>query len=134
MSSPAEEDSADADEVQRQRQRQRLADRKQRLIDWNVDLLLSLLKKILVRRALTANRSQVRRSISTDFEGTGTPLDDVVEIVSLPEFDANAHTQSLNEDEVNVSEAAIDQLRSFVSNIAAMYVIVGGTLCIDESF
>ena len=54
------------------------------------------------------------------FEAKSSPLEEVVEIIELPEFNAQSSAQ-IDEGTANIPSAVIDELRSFISGIAAMY-------------
>jgi hypothetical protein len=43
-----------------------------------------------------------------------------VEILSLPHFDANVAAKQTDEDDIQLPEKAVQQLRGFIMNIAAM--------------
>ena len=97
---------------------QRLCSKTQRLIDWNVELLEKSVRKIVAQHTAIYG-SDADRELS-ELATKGNPLDEVVEIIELPEFNANVHAQ-IDEDNVNLPDIAIDELRAFVSGIAAMY-------------
>jgi hypothetical protein len=110
-----------------------------RLISWNVDVLLRLLKQIAATRSgqhadhlsllkqIAPTRSKspskqnvervARRSSVTDT----TVLDEVTDIISLPKFDAKTAEKLEDVDSIEIDEEVIVQLGSFVSSIAAMY-------------
>lgn len=98
--------------------KQRLCSKTQRLIDWNVELLEKLVRKIVAQYTAIYG-SNADRGLS-ELATKGTPLDEVVEIIELPEFNANVHAQ-IDEHNVNLPDIVIDELRAFVAGIAAMY-------------
>jgi class 3 adenylate cyclase len=124
----------------------RLDERTQRLIGWNVDVLAQLVKQIVARRenmkksnrssrkgsARTStnnntNSSDTYGSSSNDFAsstpGTSTVLDEVKEIIELPEFDASSLRNSAISDVTSISLDPIvtEQMRQFVTAVSIMY-------------
>jgi hypothetical protein len=112
----------------------------QRLIDWNCELLLQLLKKIVARRNVTKRKStspllsdrlkkksqsltSSSRMETLEMElGLGaTALDEVCEIITLPNFDAKAASEELDPKTIDLGDKLAEQLRDFVSVIASMY-------------
>jgi Adenylate and Guanylate cyclase catalytic domain len=124
-----------------------LMDKTMRLVDWNVDVMQRVLKLMVAQRQATkssnSSKSSYREtarvplplfSSSSTAAGSGgdgkrtsqsltltlTPLNEVVEIMSLPRFDAKAATKKADVTEVELPEKAMQQLREFIMNIAAM--------------
>ena len=67
-----------------------LNEKTNRLIDWNVEMLLKLLRDVVARRSMPSGGKRQRRSSSgslVDMEITTNPLEEVREIISLPDFD-----------------------------------------------
>ena len=93
-----------------------------RLVEWNVDVLLRLIKQIVARRKscpLSPEQKaspQEERYISTHVT---SPLDEVKEIITLPGF-VEAKFQEDPEDVV-ISKEVASELHEYVSNIAAIY-------------
>lgn len=103
--------------------------RTQRLVCWNAELLLKLLKQIVARRIAAKVHS---KEIGTDTEEddndpvlwpkTGTsPIEEVKEIVHLPEFDAYVAKHEPDPETVEIDEEVVSQLTDFVRIIASMY-------------
>jgi len=93
-----------------------------RLVEWNVDILTGLLKEIVVRRA--SSNDGASNNISNPDELTiesRTPLEEVEEIISLPDFNAKAHARQPARDDITLPDTVTEQLHSYVGNIAAMY-------------
>lgn len=95
--------------------RKQFSDKTERLIDWNMDVLLRLLQQIMARHDATG---QGEFDDDAPSEVTN-PFDEVKEIISLPEF-KEARKQR-DPDDVKVPDAVVEQLRDYVSNIAALY-------------
>jgi 3'5'-cyclic nucleotide phosphodiesterase len=93
-----------------------------RLVEWNVDVLMRLLKEIVARR-LTCSKShssidcpnEERFASNSDTHA----LDEVKEIITLPSFEEAENNK--NPDDAFISDKVVQQLRSFVTNIAMMY-------------
>ncbi len=91
-----------------------------RLVDWQVESLSGLLKKVV------AYRSQVRKKkpekFSLYFERGETVLDEVQEIIELPEFDTKKSIISSDAlKAVELSNSVKTQLRAFVEEVAGLY-------------
>jgi hypothetical protein len=99
----------------------------QRLIEWNSELLLQLLKKIVARRCLTKRKS-VSPLISARIEtlemqigNAGTVLEEVCEIITLPSFDARVARDEADSKTIELGDNVQSQLRDFVAVLSSMY-------------
>lgn len=98
-----------------------------RLIEWNVDVLLRLLKQIVARRrAMGETNSSGAKANETQFElhhaeSGKTAIDEVKEIITLPKFDGKVAMRQEDPDSITLPTEVIDQLYDYVSNIAAIY-------------
>jgi class 3 adenylate cyclase len=97
-------------------------DRKQRLIDWNVDVLANSLKKIQAMREeetriQEAKSSFVDVSWKNDHVGT-TVLDEVQEIIALPQQE---QVYKRDPQSLELDETVLSQLKGYVGLIASMY-------------
>jgi hypothetical protein len=95
--------------------------RYQRLIDWNVELLGGLLKQIEAKRRDLRTRT---RDIvpSMELQGGSTALDEVAEIITLPQFDPKGvNRKKTRAEDIELSVEVITQLRDYVTTIASMY-------------
>ena len=101
-----------------------------RLINWQVDLLLGVLKQVVARRHATtgvdpASVSHSKKNASFEWKQAPgqTCLDEVQDIIRLPEFDARAVTRSKVQDPetVDLGPEIPKQLRTFIKTIAEMY-------------
>jgi hypothetical protein len=96
----------------------------ERLIDWNVEVLLRLLKQVVARR-----KHLGRETVGVD--GTEdlmlkpargqTVLDEVKEIITLPQFDLSSLNIEKDCDHIDMNPKIADQLHDYVWNIASMY-------------
>lgn len=91
----------------------------ERLVQWNVEVLLSLLRKVIANRGYSDSSSTM--PVQDETRTSSTVLEEVVEIISLPHFDAERQQASQNPENVVISAKVEDQLKEYVSSIAAMY-------------
>lgn len=98
----------------------------ERLVNWNVDVLFTLLKQVGERRHSDCIKpdpwgrvQKLEEELSVPVNETGkTALDEVVEIIELPRFNARAEPNSVA---AELHEAVHNQLREYVRTIATMY-------------
>jgi len=94
-----------------------------RLIEWNVDVLLRLLKQIVARRNVCENDAQDRRPDESFFvqqqKSGKMTMDEVAEIITLPEFRETDGAQG--DDNVELPSIVVQQLHDYVCNIASIY-------------
>lgn len=106
----------------------------ERLVDWNVDLLMRLLKQIDAhrqRRELMTQRGQpklaTRKGSSrmlldpNDLVESQTILDEVSEIIVLPQFDNRIAETPMDVSTVELRPEIEKELREYVYTIAMMY-------------
>jgi 3'5'-cyclic nucleotide phosphodiesterase/Adenylate and Guanylate cyclase catalytic domain len=100
-----------------------LSEKSARLIDWNVDVLMKLLKQIVTRRAESGKDGIAKNDIKLVRENGATVLDEVQEIIELPAFNAAMQSQHLNipMEDVVLPEEASSQLFDYVLTIATLY-------------
>ncbi|KAL7562526.1 hypothetical protein ACA910_008233 [Epithemia clementina (nom. ined.)] len=93
-----------------------------RLIDWNVDVLLRLLKAIVAHRQAHGQVKGETRVVEDFSRGVGkTILDEVEERIALPEFDPSVAKRQLPPEQIELDSSAQTQLYEYVAAIAAMY-------------
>lgn len=92
----------------------------QRIVDWNTELLLKLLKQIVARRRSTKQDAKVTPATSIKRLEGATVIDEVTETVKLPKFKACSKTL-VSPDEIEFDDAVENQLEDFISKIALMY-------------
>lgn len=95
-------------------------DKMDRLIEWNVDVLTKLLKQIVARRGKDKT-FQEREEVQLHRPEGQPPLEEVVEIITLPKFDADAAKHQEDPKSIDLGKAVTAQLRIYVKQIAAMY-------------
>ena len=103
--------------------------KEERLIDWNVAVLMSFLEKVVQHRLMAVDNKSfrfgktgsdhVRPRRSVDGAESGLIIDEVVEVISLPKFNANcASTRGRC---VVLPKEVHNQMKEFVASIASMY-------------
>jgi hypothetical protein len=97
-----------------------------RLVDWNVDVLQRLLKLIIAKRSarLTSRKKSpeaIAKKERDILSKEGMVLDEVEEIVTLPNFDAAASKNQIDPGTVQIPPQVAEQLREYVKSIAAQY-------------
>jgi class 3 adenylate cyclase len=105
-------------------------DKIERLIEWNTDILARLVKHITARHKImksvkpNKNKANKAESISGSSHGGGEMmvLDEVKEIIEMPDFDArNYKKQENNPDLIELDPEVVSQLRDYVVTIALQY-------------
>lgn len=88
----------------------------QRLIDWNVDVLSRLLKRIVARRKCMGRKQNLASAdLLLDTRAGETVLDEVVEIIHLPAFNHKAASKQEEPDKLELGNKVVDQLRDYVA-------------------
>ena len=110
-----------------------LSTKTQRLVNWNVEMLLGLMQLIVANRNSRnpTNSKKLKKKKShdsssdhfKDVQKVGrTPLEEVMEIIHLPDFaSCNGKTKQQDPDSVIIPDDVIEQLHMLVSEIAGMY-------------
>lgn len=98
----------------------------ERLINWNVDVLLRLLQQVVARRTSrgeTMLNSAAWDSIGNQFSNdrVGNVLNEVKEIIALPVFDPVAFKNERDATKIELGPTIKAELRDYVSGIASMY-------------
>jgi Adenylate and Guanylate cyclase catalytic domain len=106
---------------------EKLCDEKiNRLVDWNTDVLCRILKQIAGRNRIANKRGsvdviQAATTRSDEHRSDGTVLDEVVEVIELPELNAHAAVHTDVGNGVVLDPIVVQQLRDYVYRIACMY-------------
>jgi hypothetical protein len=103
--------------------------KEQRLVDWNCELLLPMLKKIVARRrvknkrrtAPSAHQNERIRKREAAITNKRNLLGELVEVIPLPPFDAMGAKAELDFESIDLGENIASELRAFISLIASMY-------------
>jgi hypothetical protein len=91
-----------------------------RLVDWNTNILLRLLAKVVSKRNPKQELSRDGEVVwQLESPTSSTLLDQVAEIITWPSVPFEA--QSCHEDDATMTEEVTCQLREYVSSIACMY-------------
>ena len=98
-------------------------DRSMRLVDWNVSTLLNLLKQIVARREERRGSSMVFSPPvdESSLETKDTFLEEVKEIIHLPEYRASRKQQRMDPSKIQMDPAVAEELRDYVQCIANLY-------------
>jgi Adenylate and Guanylate cyclase catalytic domain len=97
----------------------------QRLVEWNTDVLSRLLKEVVASR-LSRESYRVEGLPNDTAHGLAKDesmnvLDEVVEIIHLPDFDVQGVNRRVDASNMELSDKVKQQLRDFVTIIASMY-------------
>lgn len=106
-----------------------VAEKRNRIADWTVEILTGLLKEIQVRRMALHTKSDPAKklvqleSTSPFGQANGTVIDEVQEIIELPRFDMTAAKREaeIDANKIELDAVVLEELRGFVQTIAAMY-------------
>jgi len=103
--------------------RSRSSDPLSRLIDWNVQVLIDLLKKVVAQRmSLQSSKSNHGESSCFTLPITGgCAIEEIAEIIELPSFDPSAAACQVHPESVEIDNEVEDELRAYVTNIARLY-------------
>lgn len=102
----------------------RRSEKEERLVEWNVQLLLSHLRAFVTHRQLSSSKSHSPDKLIFRAPKGKMVLDEVKEVIELPKFfnpETMASAISLDTEDIEISQEAILQLTSYVSIIASMY-------------
>ncbi|CAB9515790.1 Receptor-type guanylate cyclase gcy [Seminavis robusta] len=96
--------------------------RMNRLINWNSEMLLEIMQQVVARRTAkqAMQRSQQNKVVLPEKENTN-PIDQVKEIIQLPDFDAEAAERQQNPADVEIPSQVVQELHLLVSEIARLY-------------
>jgi len=100
-----------------------LTPKMQRLVDWNVDQLSRLLKLIVARRKHPRRASNVNTAYDSynNAKRNGTVLEEVKEVITLPNFDASTFKSMEGPDSIELPSEVMNQLHDYVTKICMMY-------------
>eukprot|EP00980_Cylindrotheca_fusiformis_P029275 scaffold22794_cov113-Cylindrotheca_fusiformis.AAC.1 len=94
----------------------------ERLVEWDVAVLISLLQQIIASRGGVVKHikslSTAEIAIGTD----GTVLEEFTPIIQMKRFEAVDLQQRQRPSSIEISEKVERQLRSYLSNVASMYI------------
>eukprot|EP00980_Cylindrotheca_fusiformis_P020171 scaffold7242_cov137-Cylindrotheca_fusiformis.AAC.7 len=94
----------------------------ERLVDWNVEVLVPLLQQIIASRGGVVNDIATLSNVEQQIgKGGGTVLDEFTPIIPLKRFEAEDLRTRRSPSSINIGDEAKSQLRSYLSQIAGMY-------------
>lgn len=96
----------------------------ERLVAWNTELLLQLLKAIVAKRNAVSGRKMMPAALTAmaqNIASDGMVVDEVTEIIQMPDFDDRLSSKKIDINSVQLSSDVINQTKRFVSLIASMY-------------
>lgn len=99
-------------------------EKNRRLVSWNVDILGKLLKQVVARRLTNSKMlsSHVdRKSQRAKAKKGSRPFDEVVDVLSLPRFDADNFKKHVDPETVELPKAAVSQLVEYITQIEKLY-------------
>lgn len=92
-----------------------------RLIDWNVDVLLRLIRLIVARR-MDCPVTDTTPPNEAMFKDRDVPvMDEVCEIITLPQYDHIPEEDQYDPDDIQLDKNITEQLHDYVCNVAAIY-------------
>lgn len=98
-----------------------LDEKTHRLINWNVEMMLRLLKQIVAHRGSTTKLNDGCMSqLPCDHIGE-IPLQEVREIIHLPDYNKRKSMKAVDPDTVTITDEVVTQLHDLVGSIAALY-------------
>ncbi|KAL3937632.1 MAG: hypothetical protein SGBAC_007306, partial [Bacillariaceae sp.] len=92
-----------------------------RLVEWNVATMSSLLQQIIASRGGEVQPIDSLRDIEAAIGHGRTVLEEFEPIIHLKQFDAKELIGRLDPNTIEIGEAALSQLRKFLSTIASLY-------------
>lgn len=95
----------------------------ERWIEWNVSVFVGLLKQVIARRTtlLKIQNEFSQRSSISEIERAPMPLEEVKEIIELPTFDKRAARRQRENQDVEIPDTVVRQLKAFITEIASLY-------------
>jgi class 3 adenylate cyclase len=91
-----------------------------RMVDWNVDVLLSLLKRVVAHRTLCARPAQSQAEVILPLD-SDIPLVDMTESIRLPSFGIDDSKRIDRTTNIQISAQVTSQLRNLVTVLAGLY-------------
>jgi hypothetical protein len=92
-----------------------------RLVDWNVDLFMRLLRNLQARRLSTGKAKTSSRNLHLSRKYGTVVMDELKEIIALPKFDAKALEKETDPKLLILAPQIEEEVRDYVTTIAIMY-------------
>jgi hypothetical protein len=93
----------------------------ERLIEWNVEVLSSLLQQIVTSRGGSRKSIKPLQVVESNIRSGQTVLEEFVPIIHLKRLDSDSVNLRQTSRSIDVGNDVKSELRSFLSNIAEMY-------------
>ena len=91
------------------------------LVNWNADVLAKLLKQIIARRKALGHKLSSIIPVADPALKEGTVINEVAEIIHLPEYNAKAAGIEANPDDIELDPHIYDQIQNLVTQFAFSY-------------
>jgi len=99
-----------------------LSKKNQRLIHWNVDILVKILRQIVARRQSLGKQGKRHVKPIKTTTGKGNNLiAEVKDVLALPQFDAKTFKNHVDPNTVVIPDSVVSQLTDLIARIAALY-------------
>ena len=98
-----------------------LSEKTQRLVDWNTETLLQLLRRIVACRLKNTPPEKLSSLDDLGNQQGAMPFEEIKEIIHLPEFDEEHAKLRKNPGAVQLDEVVQQEVRHYVTCIAKMY-------------
>jgi hypothetical protein len=100
-----------------------------RITEWTAEVMTGLLREILAYRKFSGTPQTERATLATlerevslhSQDGKSTVIDEVQEIIELPDFHDRRSERNTQLGDVKVNEKALQELRDYIRTIALMY-------------
>lgn len=97
------------------------AARLERLVGWNADQLLALLKNVVAHRGSSYSDEDIPASIRKIGNEDASLLEEVKEIVELPDYNETAATNQQDPDDVEIPPPVVEEIRAYVAAVCDTY-------------
>lgn len=97
-----------------------MSQKQERLVEWNTEVMAKLLRDVVARR-LAVNPGPPEDLSLVEAEQLAMksqPLDEVVELIRLPNFDAGS--EGAGADSIRLDDVVVSQLRDYIRSVASM--------------
>ena len=101
--------------------KQKKVTKESRLVDWNVEVLSKLLKHVITRRQALGLNSPPDGEVRLDRSEGQTVLEEVREIITLPQFVATAAKKQDDPEKTELDADLKKQLHEYVTTLASFY-------------
>lgn len=115
-SDPSNTDWDEAEEAICKSLNTQLDEKAKRLIDWNTELLCQMLRAVVARRqAVDQTPASQRGSVALDYMDAQNPIDEVKEIVNLPQFNSEAAKKEVDPASITLDPNVEKELKDYVT-------------------